>query len=112
MFANNETFNPRPHLFHLLHFFKALSAFKIAIIETPTSANTACHMLETPIPVRISTKILTKIANAIFSLTIRIVFLAILILSTIFDGSSVIKTTSAASIAASCPKRSHCKTNI
>ena len=51
----------------------------------------------------LKTSIFTEIANIMFSLTIFIVFLDKLMALTIFDGSSVISTMSAASIAASDP---------
>ena len=56
-----------------------------------------------PIALNISTINFIDIANIIFCFTIVIVFLEIFIASTTLDGSSVINTTSAASIAASLP---------
>ena len=72
-------------------------------MSTPTSPNTASHIFA--IPSAPSTRItaLTPSAKMIFSQTILIVFLAIFMLSAIFDGLSSIRTISADSIAASEP---------
>ena len=61
-------------------------------------------MLDRPSAVSTKTKTLTPIANTMFSLTIRIVFLDNFIALIIFEGWSVIITMSAASIALSAPQ--------
>ena len=76
----------------------------MAKTETPTSAKTAAHIVASPKALKTKTPILTVIAKTIFCLTIFIVLLEMFIALAIFDGSSVIITTSAASIAASLPK--------
>ena len=73
----------------------------MAIIETPTSANTAAHIETMPKAPNSKKKNLTASEKTMFSQTIFRVLLAILIVVAIFDGSSVIMTISAASIAAS-----------
>ena len=70
---------------------------------TPTSAITACHIDVIPtIPNDIAI-IFINIAKVIFDTTIFLVFFAIFIAVAIFDVSSVIITTSYASIAESDP---------
>ncbi len=83
--------------------FNVRIAFKIAITETPTSANTASHILATPNAPRSSTSAFIKSAKTIFCFTILKVFLEIFTTCAIFLTSSSIRTTSAASIAASEP---------
>ena len=70
---------------------------------TPTSAKIAIHIFAIPSAPRIRQTALIPSAKYIFSYTIRIHFLEILIAFAIFFGSSSIRTTSAASIAASDP---------
>ena len=52
-------------IFHRFYFytFKTLNAFKIAIIETPTSAKTASHIVDIPKALKTRTAILIKIAK-------------------------------------------------
>ena len=72
--------------------------------DTPTSANTAAHMLTRPTAQSTSTNSLTVSANTTFCFAIASVFLAISISCSSLDGSSVMMTTSAASMAASEPR--------
>ena len=52
-------------------------AFRMAINATPTSANTASHMVATPKAPSSSTAPLTPRANQMFCLTMRRVFRAV-----------------------------------
>lgn len=81
----------------------ALVAFSTARISTPTSPKTASHMSAIPNAARIRIRTFTPIANAMFSLTIFMVLLAMPIAFGTPSGSSSMSTTSAASIAASLP---------
>lgn len=83
--------------------FRALMAFKIAITDTPTSANTASHILAAPKAPIARTINFTPRAKTIFCITIRSVLREIRTTAAIFLGSSSIRTISAASIAASDP---------
>lgn len=87
-------------------------AFKIAITETPTSANTAAHILAYPKAPKINTKNLIPKANTMFWFAMRIVFRAIFITAAIFEGSSVIKTTSAGFDSGIRAKTTHSDTDI
>lgn len=60
-------------------------AFKIAITETPTSANTAAHIFAYPKAPKISTRNFTPKANTIFWFAMRMVFLAIRITEAILE---------------------------
>ena len=71
---------------------------------TPTSAKIAAHMLVIPRAPRIRQANFTTRAKTMFWYTIRRHFFDIFIALEIFIGSSSIRTTSAASIAASEPK--------
>ncbi len=70
---------------------------------TPTSPNTASHIPAIPRAPRIRNTLLIPRAITIFCMTICFVAFATSIASTSLDGSSVIRTTSAASMAASEP---------
>ena len=78
-------------------------ALRTAKRDTPTSAKTASHMPAKPKAPRHKKTIFTPRANIIFCRIIFFVYRAISTASTSFDGSSVIRTTSAASTAASLP---------
>ncbi len=93
-----------PVIFRILYLvFMTRMAFKTAETVTPTSAKTASQMVAIPPAPRRSTTALMPIAKTIFCQTIFRVLLAIFIALTIFEGSSVISTTSAAFMAASEP---------
>ena len=79
-------------------------AFRTAMIVTPTSPNTASHIPAMPSAPRTRNTLLMPRAITMFCITIRFVAFATSMASTSFDGSSVIRTTSAASIAASEPR--------
>ena len=53
-----------------LRIYNALNAFNMAKIETPTSAKTACHILDMPIALNISTINFIDIANIILLLSL------------------------------------------
>ena len=82
---------------------RALKEFKTAITVTPTSAKTAAHNEARPKVLNIKTNIFTPIAKAVLFFAILKVFLDIFHAVIILDGSSVIITISASSIAASDP---------
>lgn len=84
-----------------VYFFRM--ALRIASTATPTSANTAIHMVAIPNALRRSTRILIPKAKTIFCITIFLVFFAMRRPTEIFRKSSSISTTSAASMAASEP---------
>ena len=92
-----------PDALPLSSVLSARIAFSIAITETPTSANTASHIFAIPAAPSMRTRALTARANTMFCFTILSVFLAILTTVAIFAGLSSIRTTSAASMAASEP---------
>ncbi len=71
---------------------------------TPTSANTASHIVDNPSMVNINTNSFMVMANIRFSLIILFVFWDIFIAVIIFDRLSFIITTSEASIAESLPR--------
>ena len=79
----------------------------MASMVTPTSANTAAHMLTTPNAPNSNIRSLMPMANTMFCFTMLNVLRAIIIPSTIFMGLSFINTMSAASIAASLPTAPH-----
>ena len=75
-----------------------------ARIITPTSANIASHIFAIPSAPNTKQMNLTANAKTIFCFTILNVLVEIFIAREIFNGSSSIKTTSAASMAASLPR--------
>ena len=90
-------------VFVCAYFFRIRIAFRTAMIVTPTSPNTASHIPAMPSAPRTRNTLLIPRAITMFCITIRFVAFATSMASTSFDGSSVIRTTSAASIAASEP---------
>src|SRR5690606_18066468 len=91
--------------FYYLNFIRCiLTAFNIANNATPTSANTASHIVANPPAPSINTMAFTPNAKAIFCQTIFFVCLPILIAIGILLGLSSCITTSAVSIVASLPK--------
>ena len=78
-------------------------ALRMASTDTPTSANTAIHMLPRPSALRISTMNFTPSAKAMFWCTMVRVRLEMRMAVAIFCGLSSMSTTSAASMAASEP---------
>ena len=91
-------------VFVCAYFFRIRIAFRTAMIVTPTSPNTASHIPAMPSAPRTRNTLLMPRAITMFCITIRFVAFATSMASTSFDGSSVIRTTSAASIAASEPR--------
>ena len=83
--------------------FKARMEFRMAISVTPTSANTPIHIFAMPKAVKIRITTLIPRENTMFCHKICMVFPAMRIAVLNAEGSSFIKTTSAASIAASLP---------
>ena len=79
--------------------------FSTQRIATPVSANTASHMEAIPMRPKIMTRAFTARANTTFWLEIAPVLLAIRMASGMASMLDVMKTTSAASMAASAP---HC----
>ena len=75
----------------------------LAITDTPTSANTALHILANPKNPNRSIANFTPREKIIFCFVILTVFFEITMASTIFEGLSSITTTSAVSTAASAP---------
>ncbi|AAO36462.1 NAD-dependent DNA ligase [Clostridium tetani E88] len=104
-FKNHPTFFNEYLNYSLLviHYLRALIEFSTAINVTPTSANTAAHILANPNAPKESTTNLIPKENIIFSQTIFLVLLAISIPFIILKGLSCIITISDASIAASEP---------
>lgn len=78
-------------------------AFNTANTITPTSANTAIHIVAKPTAASNSTSTLTHMANHTFCRAMPSVRRAMCMAVTIFEGLSSINTTSAASMAASEP---------
>ena len=89
-----------------------LIEFNTAINVTPTSAKTAAHIFVKPNTTNNITPIFIVNANIIFCHNILLVLFDILIASDIDSILSLIKTTSAASIAASDPIPPHSNTYI
>ena len=72
-------------------------------MATPTSANTASHMVAKPTAANTNTANFTPSAKTMFCHTMRMVLRAMRIAEAILEGLSSIRTMSAASIAASDP---------
>ena len=78
-------------------------AFRMAMIATPTSANTASHMLAMPSAAKMSTMSFTPSAKMMFCQAMLIVLRAMRMARAMLEGLSSMSTMSAASMAASEP---------